>query len=190
MRVCVYAGSSFGAAEEYRRVAAALGEELARGGHVVVYGGAARGLMGELADAALRAGGRVVGVIPRFLVDAEVAHGGLSELVVVESLHERKRAMAEQADGFIALPGGFGTFEELFETITWAQLGLHRKAIVVLDVDGFFGGFVALADQLVARKFVRPEQRHLFGVASTAAEAVALLHDFTPPPPIAKWLQP
>lgn len=168
--------------------AAALGHALASGGHSVIYGGAAKGLMGELADSAMRAGGRVVGVIPRFLVDAEVAHRSLSELVVVESLHERKQRMAEGSDGFIALPGGFGTFEELCETITWAQLGLHRKPIVLVNVNGFFDRFAILVDDLVSHGFLRAEQRRMFAVAADAAEAVALLSTFTPPPAIAKWL--
>lgn len=188
MHVCCYLGSSFGNDPAYREAAAALGDALARGGHVLVYGGAGRGLMGVLADAALAAGGRVIGVIPRFLADAEIAHRGLSELHVVDSLHERKLAMATRADGFVALPGGMGTFEELCETITWAQLGLHAKPIVVLDTLGFFAPFLALFEGLIARGFVRPEQRALVGSAPDAAGVLAALRDFTPLPPVAKWV--
>lgn len=160
-RVCVYCGSSPGDRPLYAEVARALGRRLAERGLGLVYGGGHVGLMGIIADAALAAGGEVVGVIPQRLVDAEVAHHGLSRLEVVTSMHERKARMAELADAFIALPGGFGTLDELFEILTWAQLGLHGKPCGLLDVEGYFTALVAWADQAVAAGFVRPRHREL-----------------------------
>jgi uncharacterized protein (TIGR00730 family) len=164
MRVCVFCGSAFGSRPVYAEVARSFGRGLAARGIGVVYGGASVGLMGELADAALAAGGEVIGVIPRSLVAREIAHAGLTELHVVETMHERKALMAELSDAIVALPGGAGTLDELFETLTWRQLGLHAKPIVLLDVDGFFEPLVALADHLVAEGFVRPEFRRVLGV--------------------------
>lgn len=188
MRVCVYVGANFGASGEYLSAATELGVQLARSQHVLVYGGAAKGLMGALADAALGAGGQVVGVIPRVLVEAEVAHKHLTELRVVETLHERKLEMATRADGFVVLPGGLGTFEELFEIVTWAQLGLHRKPIVLVNVRGFFEPFVALVDSLVANQFVRIEHRNLFSIVTTVEDALPALGAFVQPPIVPKWL--
>ncbi|MES1946056.1 lysine decarboxylase [Salinisphaera sp. C84B14] len=137
--LCVYCGSRDGARPVYREAAAALGDAIARAGVRLVYGGARVGLMGVVADAALAAGGDVYGVIPRSMTDRELAHTGLTELNVVETMHQRKLAMIEAADGFIAMPGGFGTLEELFEVLTWHQLGWHDKPCGLLDVDGFYG---------------------------------------------------
>lgn len=136
--LCVYCGSRDGARPVYREAAAALGDAIARAGVRLVYGGARVGLMGVVADAALAAGGEVYGVIPRSMTDRELAHTGLTELNVVETMHQRKLAMIEAADGFIAMPGGFGTLEELFEVLTWHQLGWHDKPCGLLDVDGFY----------------------------------------------------
>ncbi|WP_353219723.1 TIGR00730 family Rossman fold protein [Salinisphaera sp. S4-8] len=136
--ICVYCGSRDGARPVYRDGAAALGDALARAGVRLVYGGARVGLMGTIADAALAAGGEVYGVIPRSMIDRELAHTGLTELNVVETMHQRKLAMIEAADGFIAMPGGFGTLEELFEVLTWHQLGWHDKPCGLLDIDGFY----------------------------------------------------
>jgi uncharacterized protein (TIGR00730 family) len=143
-RVCVFCGSNVGARPVYGELAVALGQEIARRGLGLVYGGGDVGLMGVVADACLDAGGDVVGVMPEALVAKEIAHGGLTELRVVASMHERKAAMADLADGFIALPGGFGTLEEFFEVVTWTQLGVHQKPCGLLDVDGYFGPLLAL----------------------------------------------
>src|SRR6266404_9183331 len=143
-RVCVFSGSSFGARPMCADAAATLARELARRGIGLVYGGGSVGLMGVVADAVLEAGGEVIGVIPRALATKEIAHQGLADLRVVPSMHERKALMTELADGFIALPGGFGTFDELFEAITWAQLGLHNKPVGLLDVADYFAPLRAL----------------------------------------------
>ncbi len=163
-RVCIYCGSSPGDRPLYGEVARALGRRIAERGLGLVYGGGHVGLMGMIADAALAAGGEVIGVIPQRLVDAEVAHHGLSQLEVVQSMHERKARMAELADAFIALPGGFGTLDELFEILTWAQLGLHGKPCGLLDVERYFASLVAWADNAVAAGFVRPRHRALLMV--------------------------
>jgi uncharacterized protein (TIGR00730 family) len=160
-RVCVFCGSSPGARGSYAAAAEAVGTLLAGRGIGVVYGGGAVGLMGSLADAALAAGGEVTGVIPASLVTREVGHQGLTDLRVVGSMHERKALMEELADGFLALPGGPGTLDELMEIVTWAQLGLHRKPIGLLDVDGYFGHLGAFLDHAAAERFVRPEHRDL-----------------------------
>jgi uncharacterized protein (TIGR00730 family) len=160
-RVCVFCGSSAGARASYRAAAESLGRALVRRGLGLVYGGGHVGLMGALADAALSAGGEVVGVIPRGLEAREVGHRGLTELRVVGSMHERKAAMAGLADAFLALPGGMGTLEETAEALTWAQLGIHRKPVGLLDVEGFFGPLVAFLDHAQAEGFLRPEHRRL-----------------------------
>jgi uncharacterized protein (TIGR00730 family) len=160
-RVCVYAGSSAGVEPTYRQAAAVLGRVLAERGVSVVYGGASIGLMGELADAVLAAGGRVTGVIPQRLVDREVAHEGVTELRVVGSMHERQALMSELSDAALALPGGVGTFVEVFELVTWTQLGIHRKPCGLLNVDGYFDPLAALLDHAVAQGFVRSEHRDI-----------------------------
>ena len=153
----------------------------------LVYGGARVGLMGVLADAALKAGGEVIGVIPRALVAREVAHAGLTELHVVESMHERKALMADLSDGFIALPGGWGTLDELFEILTWAQLGLHQKPCGLLNVQGYFDPLLSFVDHSIDEGFVRPEYRRLFAVADAAAPLLDLLSRQTPPT-VEKWI--
>src|SRR5829696_1554658 len=172
-RLCVFCGSSPGADPAYAAATAELGEALARAGIGLVYGGASVGLMGIVADAAAAAGGEVVGVIPQALVDREIAHPGLTELHVVGSMHERKAMMADLADGFIALPGGMGTLEELFEVYTWAQLGLHSKPLGVLDVRGYFAQLAAFLDHAVAERFVTAEHRGLLVVEERAAALLA-----------------
>jgi uncharacterized protein (TIGR00730 family) len=159
--ICVFCGASSGRDPRYPAAAAVTGETLARRGIRVVYGGGRRGLMGTVADAALAAGGEVVGVIPRGLVERELAHPGLTELRVVETLHERKAEMAALADAFITLPGGLGTLEELAEVLSWAQLELHAKPIGLLDVDGYFGGLETFLDRAVADGFVAERHRRL-----------------------------
>lgn len=186
-RVCVFCGSSPGSEPAFRTAARELGTLLAERGIGLVYGGASVGLMGILADAALAAGAEVIGVLPQHLVSYEIAHEGLTELRLVESMHERKAQMASLADGFVALPGGFGTFEELFEVVTWRQLGLHQKPAVLLNVEGFFDPLVAQMDRMVGLRLLSAENRELLGVATTPAEALDLLAAAAPPAG-AKWL--
>ena len=159
--VCVFCGSSRGARPEYAATANALGREIARRGMTLVYGAGNIGLMGVLADAALAEGGVVIGVIPESLVAWEVAHSGLTELHIVRSMHERKAMMADRADAFIALPGGMGTFEELCEILTWAQLGLHRKPCALWNIAGYYDPFIVLLDNAVGERFLCPEHRAL-----------------------------
>jgi uncharacterized protein (TIGR00730 family) len=169
-RLCVFCGSASGVRPEYADVARELGTTLAERGVGVVYGGASVGLMGVVAEAVLAAGGEAIGVIPQALVDREVAHSGLSELHVVGSMHERKALMAGLADAFVALPGGIGTLEELFEVFTWRQLGLHDKPIALLDVAGYWAGLAAFLEHAEAEGFLRPGHRrallHVDGVES------------------------
>jgi uncharacterized protein (TIGR00730 family) len=159
--VCVFCGSNFGDKPIYRELAAQLGRTLADRGLTLVYGGGNVGLMGVVADAALGAGGRVVGVIPQALVDWDVAHNGLTDLVVVQSMHERKARMADASDAFIALPGGYGTFEELCEVLTWSQLGLHSKPCGVLNIEGYYDPLLALFERAVQDRFLGAEHRDL-----------------------------
>ena len=156
--ICVYCGSSPGARPEYAAAAAELGRALAGRGITLVYGGSNVGLMRVVADTVLGAGGRVVGVMPHVLIHKEVAHRGLTELVEVKSMHERKFAMAERADGFIAMPGGIGTLEEIAEIFVWAQLGIHRKPVALLNVAGFFDPLVSFLQHMVTERFLRAEQ--------------------------------
>lgn len=186
-RVCVYCGSSPGDRPLYGEVARTFGRRVAERGLGLVYGGGHVGLMGMLADAALAAGGEVIGVIPQRLVDAEVAHHGLSRLEVVTSMHERKARMAELADAFIALPGGFGTLDELFEILTWAQLGLHGKPCGLLDVERYFTPLVTWADQAVAAGFIRPRHRELLMVDEDAGHLLDRLADHRPVA-VSKWV--
>jgi uncharacterized protein (TIGR00730 family) len=185
--VCVFCGSSLGQRPEYAAAAAEMGRLLAERGIRLVYGGGNVGLMGVLADAALSAGGQVIGVIPQMLVEKELAHGGLSELRIVGTMHERKALMAELSDAFIALPGGLGTFEELCEVLTWAQLGIHAKAVGCLNVRGYFTAFRVLLDQCIAEGFLRPEQRQLL-VGADEAETLLALLEHHPAPRVRQWL--
>ena len=160
-RLCVFCGSSHGANPLYAEAAKNVGAELARRGIGLVYGGGNVGLMGVIADAVLAAGGDVIGVIPEALMAKEVGHRGLPDLRVVKTMHERKALMAELSDGFVALPGGVGTFEEFFEIVTWAQLGLHSKPCALLNVNGFYDPLLRLMDHAIAERFVKPKQRDL-----------------------------
>jgi len=187
-RLCVFAGSSPGARIEYRAAAEALGRALAQRGIGVVYGGGGVGLMGVLADAALAGGGEVIGVIPHSLVAREVAHGGLADLRVVASMHERKALMADLSDGFVALPGGWGTLEEFFEVLTWAQLGLHSKPCGLLNVGGYFDGLLAFLNHAVDERFVRAENGGLVIVATSVEDMLAQLDRYEPPPSTGKWI--
>ena len=175
-RICIFCGSQVGSNGLYRQAATALGQLLVRHGYGLVYGGGHVGLMGVIADAVLASGGEVIGVIPESMVARELAHTGLTQLQVVSGMHARKARMAELADAFIALPGGYGTFEELFEVITWAQLGMHRKPIGLLNVAGYFNALKALVDQAIAEGFIRAEYWHLFTMADDATTLLALLN--------------
>jgi uncharacterized protein (TIGR00730 family) len=166
LSVCIYCGSRDGAESAFADAAVAVGRSIARRGWQLVYGGGRAGLMGRVADAALAEGGRVVGVIPRSLMDREVGHAGLSELHVVETMHQRKRLMAERSDAFVALPGGIGTFEELFEVWTWRQLGYHDKPVGLLNVGGYYDALLGFLGQTVAQGFVSPPQHALLQVAA------------------------
>lgn len=180
MRVCIFCGSSFGRGEDYRRATQRLGETFARAGVGVVYGGASVGLMGLLADTVLQHGGQVVGVIPQSLVAREIAHRGLSELHVVASMHERKARMAELSDAFVALPGGIGTLEELFEVWTWSVLGLHQKPCALYDVKGFYTGLTQFLDSLVEQEFLRPIHRALLRLESQPERLLQRLREPVP----------
>ena len=186
-RICVFSGSSPGARPEYREVARRLGEALADRGYGLVYGGAKIGLMGAVADAALGRGGHVIGVIPEALVRKEIAHDGVSELRIVGSMHERKAEMASLATGFIALPGGLGTLDELFEVLTWAQLGLHEKPCGLLNVSGYYDHIARFLDHAMDQRFVRPSHRSMLTIDS---DPDALLDRFRVyrPPGVDKWL--
>ena len=174
-RLCVYCGSSGAVAPQFREAASELGAHLGRAGIELVYGGGRVGLMGLLADAALTARGKVTGVIPARLRDAEVAHTGLSELVVVESMHDRKRLMAEKADAFAVLPGGIGTLDELFEIVSWKQLGLHDKPILLVDIGGYWAPLRSLLDHIVINGFARPQTRLLLQVVPSVSALMATL---------------
>jgi uncharacterized protein (TIGR00730 family) len=181
-RLCVYCGSSGAVDRQYRAAATELGTRLAAAGIGVVFGGGRIGLMGLLADAALAAGGEVIGVIPARLRDAELAHPGATELLVVESMHERKRVMAEKAEAFAILPGGIGTLDEMFETVSWKQLGLHGKPILLADIGGYWAPLCALLDDIVTKGFAQPEARELFRVVPTITALMAILEAEPPPP--------
>lgn len=157
--LCVYCGSASGQHADYATLARAFGHEVAQRGITLVYGGGKVGLMGTVADAALAAGGQVIGVIPRQLVEREVAHQGLTDLVVVDTMHQRKTHMYELSDAFVALPGGFGTMDEMFEMLTWAQLGLHRYPCAFLDTRGYYGPLRGMLDQMVNAGFVPAQRR-------------------------------
>jgi uncharacterized protein (TIGR00730 family) len=186
-RLCVFCGSSHGANPAYVQAAKNVGNELARRGIALVYGGGNVGLMGVVADAVLAAAGDVIGVIPEALMAKEVGHRGLPDLRVVKTMHERKALMAELSDGFIALPGGIGTFEEFFEIVTWAQLGLHAKPCALLNVNGFYDPLLHLLDHAIAERFVKPKQRDLVLVESDfSALLERMARHHVPPEP--KWI--
>jgi uncharacterized protein (TIGR00730 family) len=174
-RICIFCGSQVGINGLYQQAATNLGQLLVRHGYGLVYGGGHIGLMGVIADAVLASGGEVIGIIPESLVARELAHTGLTQLQVVSSMHARKARMAELADAFIALPGGYGTFEELFEVITWAQLSIHRKPIGLLNVAGYFNAVKALIDHAIAEGFIRAEHWHLLTMADDASTLLEML---------------
>jgi hypothetical protein len=186
-RICVFCGSNSGSEKIYTEAARELGALFAREGIALVYGGGSVGLMGELADAVLHAGGEVIGVIPHALWAREFGHRGLTDLRIVDTMHERKAQMADLADAFIALPGGLGTFEEIFEVWTWAQLGLHAKPLGFLDVNGYYTPLMQFLDRAVRERFVRAEHR---AIALVDADPASLLKRFESwqPPRVEKWI--
>ena len=180
-RICVFCGSSPGAQPEYVQAARQLGQILAQRGVGVIFGGGSVGMMGQLARAALEQGGEVIGVIPRDLVERRVGYTDLPDLRVVESMHERKALMAELADGFIALPGGFGTLEEFFEVLTWSQLGIHKKPAGLLNVLGYFDSLVEFLDYAALQQFVEPEHRAMVLLDSDPEALLEKLERWIPP---------
>jgi uncharacterized protein (TIGR00730 family) len=187
-RLCVFCGSSPGARPAYAEATVELARLLVRDGIGLVYGGAHVGLMGLLADTVLGEGGEATGVIPRALVDKEIAHTGLTDLRVVDSMHERKALMADLADAFVALPGGLGTLEELFEIYTWAQLGLHQKPCALLDVEGYYSGLAAFLDHAVDERFLRAEHRAALIVEREPHTLVERLRGYDPAAVTPKWI--
>lgn len=186
-RICVFCGSNAGARETYAVAARQTGVVLVQAGLELVYGGGHIGLMGAIADSVLANGGHVIGVIPEALVARELAHRGVSDLRVVRSMHERKALMAELADGFIALPGGFGTFEEFCEILTWAQLGLHAKPCGILNVDRYYDALLDLFDRGVAEQFIPPQHRGWILVDTDAQQLLDRMRQFVPPR-VEKWI--
>ncbi|SFQ22331.1 TIGR00730 family Rossman fold protein [Salibacterium halotolerans] len=180
-RIAVFCGSRKGASPVYEEGAAALGRELARRGIELVYGGASVGLMGVTADAVLAGGGRVTGVIPTMLDEKEIAHKGLNDLIVVDSMHERKAKMAELADGFIALPGGPGTLEEFVEIFTWGQLGLHQKPLGLLNIEQYYDALAAFFDQMTDQQFLDEKYRSMAVVEADASRMIDQFHTWQAP---------
>lgn len=180
-KICVYCGSSSGKRPEYIESANRLAKMLVEQDIGLVYGGASVGIMGVIADAVLAGGGEVIGVIPQSLVDKEVSHSGLTELTIVKSMHERKAIMADLADGFIALPGGLGTLEELFEILTWSQLGLHTKPCGLLNVDGYYDKLCGFLDHAVEEQFVKTLHREMLLIEETPEKLLVVMQDYHPP---------
>ncbi|MBI1917770.1 MAG: TIGR00730 family Rossman fold protein [Planctomycetes bacterium] len=187
-RICVFCGSSAGGRPDYAEATTRLGRLLAERGLGLVYGGGHIGLMGVLADAVLAAGGEVIGVIPQSLVDRELAHPGLTELQVVATMHQRKSLMADLSDAFVALPGGYGTLDETFEILTWAQLGLHAKPVGMLNVSGFFDPLLAWIDRAVEDGFLKPQHRELLSLCDEPGELLDALATHRPAPETPKWI--
>jgi uncharacterized protein (TIGR00730 family) len=188
-RICVYCGSNPGKLAEYREAARMLGHELAVRNLGLVYGGASIGVMGAVADAVLEKGGEAIGVIPFALATREVAHSGLNDLFVVDSMHERKAKMAELSDGFIALPGGWGTIEEIFEMLTWAQLGFHQKPCGLLNISGYYDHLFTFLEHAIDQRFVREEYRPMIMMEQTADDLLDRYLKYQPPT-VKKWIGP
>lgn len=184
----IFCGSAEGCSPEYMNAARATGQLLAQKDIAVVYGGGRVGLMGAVADSALQHGGRVTGVIPHALFEREIGHTGLTELVVVENMHQRKHRMAELSSGFIALPGGAGTMEEIFEQWTWAQLGMHHKPCAFLDVNGFYQPLKAMIERMAAEGFIRQSYIDMLLFSDSLTEIIDYFNDYTPP--ATKWASP
>ncbi|EGB16426.1 Conserved hypothetical protein CHP00730 [Pseudodesulfovibrio mercurii] len=187
-RLCVYLGSNPGNNPAYVAAAEAVGRELAARGIGLVYGGSSTGLMGRLADACLAAGGEAIGVIPKRLVEKEIAHQGLTESHVVNSMHERKQLMADFSDGFITLPGGIGTLEEFFEVLTWSQIGYHAKPCGLLDVNGYYTCLAEHMDRMVAEGFLLPDHRRMVLTSPDPGELIDMFAEYDPPK-VDKWIE-
>jgi uncharacterized protein (TIGR00730 family) len=187
-RICVYCGSNAGNDPAHRAAAHDLGAFLAHSGIGLVYGGGNVGLMGAVADGALSQNGEVIGVIPKSLMEKELGHGGVTELHVVTSMHERKQMMVDLSDGFIALPGGFGTLDELFETLTWLQLSFHDKPVGLLNVGGFFDGLIEFIDHMSRSGFLKPEHARCVLVENDPTQLLAAMESFRPPD-LGKWIE-
>jgi hypothetical protein len=185
--ITVFCGSSFGSEDIYKEQAALLGKTLAKNNIPLVYGGANVGLMGAVADGALDEGGRVVGVLPYFLQSKEIAHKKLTELILVETMHERKTKMNELCDGVIVLPGGYGTLEEFFEMITWAQLGLHQKPIGILNIDGFYNDLISLVENMVDKGFLKQINRDMLLISDNIDELLEMMRNYKAPT-VGKWI--
>ena len=186
-KICVYCGSSPGRTPEYINCTRVLAKELVRRNIGLVYGGASVGIMGEIANTVLNAGGEVVGIIPQSLVDKEVSHNGLTELKVVNSMHERKAIMAEISDGFIALPGGLGTIEELFEVLTWSQLGFHKKPCALLNIKQYYNGLSLFLDHAVEEQFIKSIHREMLLVEDDPSKLLDAMETYNPPS-VDKWI--
>ncbi|MCI0524513.1 MAG: TIGR00730 family Rossman fold protein [Acidobacteria bacterium] len=186
--ICVFCGSNSGTREVYVEQARALGYEMASRGISLVYGGGGIGIMGAVADAVIEARGKVIGVIPYALATKERAHPDI-DMRVVDTMHERKAMMAELSDAFIAMPGGFGTFEELMETITWGQLGIHQKPVGVLNIAGYYDPILAMIDRAIEEGFIQPRYRSLFVASSSIDELFELIHKFQPLEGIVQWIR-
>lgn len=185
--ITVFCGSSFGSEDIYKEQAALLGQTLAKNNIQLVYGGANVGLMGAVADGALDGGGKVVGVLPYFLQSKEIAHQQLTELILVETMHERKTKMNELCDGVIVLPGGYGTLEEFFEMITWAQLGLHQKPIGILNIDRFYDDLISLVENMVDKGFLKQINRDMLLISGTIDELLEMMRNYKAPS-VGKWI--
>ena len=186
-KICVYCGSSSGKRIEYIEAARALAYELVKNEMGLVYGGASIGIMGEIADTVLAGGGKVIGVIPQALVDKEVSHSGLTELHVVESMHERKKIMVDISDGFIALPGGLGTIEELFEVLTWSQLGFHKKPCALLNVEGYYDNLSLFLNHAVEEQFIKLVHHEMLLVEKNPEKLLRSMSAYQPPT-VDKWI--
>lgn len=186
-RICVYSGSNLGSRSEYKESAKLLGKILAENKIELVYGGSKIGLMGELANEVLRNGGKVIGVMPKGLFSGEMVHKDLTKLIEVENMHERKQTMAELSDGFIALPGGLGTFEELFEVLSWAQLGIHKKPIGILNISNFFDPLLHMIKNTCTEGFMNESNIKLISVSDTPLELINQMKNYVPPLMENKW---
>ena len=186
-RITVFCGSSFGTDAIFKDQAKLLGETLAKQNIELVYGGANVGLMGAVADGVLDKGGKVIGVLPDFLRSKEIAHTGLTELILVKSMHERKTKMSELCDGVIALPGGFGTLEELFEMVTWAQLGLHKKPIAILNINGFYDSLIEMIQTMVDKGLLKEANQQMLLVSNEIEDLLYKMKNYQPPT-VGKWI--
>lgn len=186
-RITVFCGSSMGTEEKFKSQAIVLGQTLAKQNIELVYGGANVGLMGAVADGVLKAGGKVIGVLPDFLKSKEIAHKNLTELIVVDSMHDRKTKMNELCDGVIAMPGGFGTLEEFFEMLTWAQLGLHKKPIAILNIDGFYDPLIVLIQTMVDKGFLKEVNQQMLLISNNIDSLLNKMKNYNAPN-VGKWI--